>query len=139
MFELAPFWQRYFFINMTNFIYFKLPYYIAGTICFHLNILVKQGRLEGSELQLDNAPNFLASFVLIAIFLFFSKKVTLAEIFGVTTALIIYEFMQLFIPGRTFDFLDIAATVAAAITATLYMSTTNALASWYRGRNRQPG
>ena len=139
MFNLAPFWQRYFLINMIHFIWFKLPYYVAGIICFYLNILIKKGRLDGSELQLDNAPNFLAVFVLIAIYLFFSKKVTVVEISGVAAALVIYEFLQFFIPERTFDFLDIAATVAAAITITIYTVLTNALAGWYRRRNRQPG
>lgn len=84
---------------------------VIGVCAFALQWSVESLRNEYSTVFLWSAPNFIsAAFFGTLVSLCFGNGKVVSSL-SFTIGLIIYEFLQLIIPGRTFDVLDIAASV----------------------------
>ncbi len=84
---------------------------VIGVCAFALQWSVESLRNEYSTVFLWSAPNFIsAAFFGTLVSLCFGNGKVVSSL-SFTIGLIIYEFLQLIIPGRTFDVLDIGASV----------------------------
>lgn len=67
--------------------------------------------MSTSSLWLDCAPSFFAVFASSGLYLAVTKGKALQHVLAIATGLVIYELLQNFISQRTFDYLDILATI----------------------------
>lgn len=90
----------------------KALFCLVLVVCaFALQWSIESLRNEYSTVFLWSAPNFIsAAFVGSLCSLWFGNAEASVSL-GFATGLVIYEFLQLFIPERTFDVMDIAASV----------------------------
>lgn len=89
----------------------RIAYLAIGIFCLLLNY-----SFEGLPSQYHfpfyhNLPNFLSVFITTSLLTAWYQQHRLANVIGATIGLVCYEFIQLNITARTFDTMDIVATV----------------------------
>lgn len=117
-------------------VFLKIIYSAAMiTILIFANEKIITVRVE-SEIEilrviLGSAPNFLSVFFISLIIGVVSKKKIEYPILY-TIGLVLYEFVQIYIPDRTFDFFDIVASVLGLL---FYLILLKLLLSWIKVRS----
>ena len=89
----------------------RIAYLALGIFCLFLNY-----SFEGLPSQYHfpfyhNLPNFLSVFITTSLLNAWDQKYQLKNVAGATFGLVCYEFIQLTISARTFDVMDILASL----------------------------
>lgn len=110
----------------------RIAHLALGISCLLINY-----SFEGLPLQYHfpfyhNLPNFLSVFITTSLLNAWYQQYQLTNVIGATLGLICYEFIQLSISSRTFDIMDIAATLVGMVVYMISYSLIKQVATHYK-------
>ncbi len=89
----------------------RIAYLALGIFCLFLNYSFEGLTSQHHFPFYHNLPNFLSVFITTSLLNAWYQQYALKNVIGATIGLVCYEFIQLNITARTFDFMDIVASL----------------------------